>query len=134
MKKRKYQKFSASQVEMLISMSNQGYNNAVIAETLGKKPSQVAAKKHQMGILQGKPTFNLDENPSKHKRRWTVSEILSLKQMYYKRMMDAGQISAELGRTEKSILNKIRDLEKMPERYEETTLLWGMFKFKFPVR
>lgn len=134
MKKRKYQKFSQPQIELLISMNKQGFSNSEIAETLGKTPSQVAQKKNQLGLLKGMAKTSDKSSLSHHKRRWTASEVLSLKQMYYKRMMDASQISDELGRTEKSILNKIRDLEKMPERYEETTLLWGMVKFKYPVR
>ncbi len=134
MKKRKYQKFSGAEVQMLVKLNKQGLSNKDIGDMLGRSAIQVAQKKSQLGITKGQGLPPSTNPARKHKRRWTAAEILSLKQMYYKRGVDVSVISDTLGRTEQSILNKIRDLEKMPDRYEETSLLWGMVKFKYPVR
>jgi|11BtaG_2_1085332.scaffolds.fasta_scaffold00076_17 biotin operon repressor len=134
MKKRNYQKFSGAEVQMLIKLNKQGLSNKDIGSMLGKSAIQVAQKKSQLGITKGQDLPSSSDAARKHKRRWTAAEILSLKQMYYKRGVNVSVISETLGRTEQSILNKIRDLEKMPDRYEETSLLWGMVKFKYPAR
>jgi len=98
---------------------------------LGKDPNQVAQKKFHMRLKQGVATEYGEKK--KRKGRWSPAEILSLKQMYYKRSLDVKEISSMLGRSEKSIWQKIQDLEKTPDRYEETSILWGLVKFKYPV-
>jgi len=132
MKKRKYQKFTSADIDKLVALNDQGYNNTYIGEVLGRNANQVAQKKFSMRLKQGVPSDHIKRK--KRKGRWSAAELLSLKQMYYKRSLDVKEISSMLGRSEKSIWQKIQDLEKAPNMYEETTILWGLVKFKYPVR
>lgn len=110
MKKRKYQKFTVAEVETLIHLSKQGYNNEFIAKVLKRRPSQVAQKKYSLSVKQG-----VSENPAprtKRKGRWSAREILVLNHMWYKKSRPVDEIVAELGRSEKSILAKIEQLDQ----------------------
>lgn len=133
MKKRTYKPFSPNDIKSIREMNDKGMSNAEIAQALGRTAAQIAQKKFHLGIKQ-KPKPGLPEHREKHKRRWTIAEVDKLRQMRYKHHMSIGEISRELGRSDISIQAKLRGLEKELQAFEETSILWGMFKFKYPVQ
>jgi hypothetical protein len=110
MKKRRYQKFTEAEVQTLIHLSKQGYNNDFIAKVLKRKPSQVAQKKWGLGVKQD--LSQRTEPRVKRKGRWSAREILILNHMWYKKNRPVDEIVSELGRSEKSILSKIEQLDQ----------------------
>lgn len=110
MKKRAYKKFTSAEVETLVALSNQGFNNNYIGNVLNRKPSQIAQKKFGMGIKQGVPA--VEPPRKKRKGRWSAREILILNHMWYKQDRPVDELVSELGRSEKSILAKIEQLDK----------------------
>lgn len=133
MKKRTYKPFSHEDMRIIKIMNDEGKSNAEIAHVLGRTAAQIAQKKFHLGIKQ-KPKPGLPEHREKHKRRWTVSEVDKLRQMRYKDHMSIGEISKAIGRSDISVQAKLRGLEKELQAFEETSILWGMFKFKYPVQ
>jgi len=81
-----------------------------------------------------KPKPGLPDHRDKHKRRWKVAEVDDLRRMRFRNHMSISEISKELGRSDISVQAKIRQIEKEIQAYEETSVLWGMLKFKYPVR
>ncbi len=110
MKKRKYQKFSSTEVDTLVHLSKQGFGNDIIAKALNRKPSQVAQKKFSMGIKQGLPQ-SIEPRKSR-KGRWSARDVLVLTQMWYKNGNTVDELVSELGRSERSILAKIEQLDQ----------------------
>lgn len=133
MKKRSYKPFTHEDMRIIKLMNDEGKSNAEIAHVLGRTAAQISQKKFHMKVKQ-KPKPGLPEHREKHKRRWTVAEVDDLRTMRFRNHMSISEISKKLGRSDISVQAKLRGIQQEIQAYEETSVLWGMVKFKYPVR
>ena len=133
--KRKYNVWSKQDVKKLMSMVAKSHSNEEIAEALGRKRTDIACKKSNLGIAGG-PTKRARVDRSvvtNHSRRWSAEEHNDLLVM-----LDLGastdKCAKSLGRTVSSIENRVALIRRYGDRNTSTvterTYLWGLLRTK----